>query len=135
MSLFVYAQRNTEVGRRLFQRIKGIVSKDRLRCYQKIDALEQKLRQPMNNQSIALLLAVSREELTNLLSARDLLLDIGLILILPDREKGTIAIGHTLYPRYLSYADSNFKDVAAVLMKMIELMDSKKQLSIRRYKT
>ena len=43
-----------------------------------------------------------------------------LILILPDREKGTISKGHLFRPRYLTYADGDFLDVAAVLAKMID---------------
>ena len=36
-------------------------------------------------------------------------------------KKETISTGHRLRPRYISYTDGNFKDVAAVLNKMDEL--------------
>jgi len=42
-----------------------------------------------------------------------------IILILPDEDNETITMGHTLFPRFSTYADSDFKDVAAVLKKMI----------------
>ncbi len=52
-------------------------------------------------------------------SMKDLIGDIRIILILPDTEGDTISLGHKLYPRFASYADGNFKDVAAVLEKML----------------
>ena len=42
-----------------------------------------------------------------------------IILIAPDREKGTIAIAHRLRPRLLTYIDSDFADVFTVLTKII----------------
>jgi len=38
-----------------------------------------------------------------------------------DRSGDTIARRHTLYPRYVSYADGDFSDVAAVLDKMLQM--------------
>ncbi|MBU0767596.1 MAG: hypothetical protein KJ687_00670 [Proteobacteria bacterium] len=43
-----------------------------------------------------------------------------IILILPDGDNETTTMGHTLFPRYLTYADGVFKDVEAVLKKMIQ---------------
>ncbi|NVM57217.1 MAG: hypothetical protein HWN51_03755 [Desulfobacterales bacterium] len=68
---------------------------------------------------IAVLLAASREELSDILSIRDLLTDIRVILVLPDRDDDTIAKGHTLRPRFFTYADSDFVEIAAVLSKML----------------
>ncbi|MCD6199973.1 MAG: hypothetical protein J7K15_15635, partial [Deltaproteobacteria bacterium] len=56
-------------------------------------------------------------------SVRDLIWDLRLILILPDREAGTIAKGHILRPRFLTYLDSDFTEVAAVLKKMLSNTD------------
>ena len=62
---------------------------------------------------------MSREDLVDLLSIRNLLDDLRVILLLPNREKETINKGHTLRPRFLTYADSNLLNVAAVLSKML----------------
>jgi hypothetical protein len=64
-------------------------------------------------------LASSREDLEAILSIVELFYDLRIILILPDRKKETISKGLKLYPRYLSYADGDFSDVAAVLEKML----------------
>ena len=77
---------------------------------------------------IAVLLAASHKELQELLSIKELLQHIRIILLLPDHENETIANGHKLYPRFLSYCDGNLDDVAAVLSKMIQYMDKNKYL-------
>jgi tRNA splicing ligase len=77
------------------------------------------LRQPLFNPTIAILLATTREELQDILSIRDLLWDIKIILIVPDMNRGTVAKGHTLRPRFLCDCNSDFVDVAAVFSLMI----------------
>jgi len=37
------------------------------------------------------------------------------ILVLPDHRRETVRVGHTLYPRFISYIDSDFSDVSSVL--------------------
>ncbi len=48
------------------------------------------------------------------------------ILVLADRKKDTILKGRKLYPRFISHADGDFTDVAAVLEKKFENIKSKK---------
>jgi len=92
-----------------------------------IESLSHWLRQPADDLPIAaVLLAARSEDLSDLLSIRDLLRDVRIILILPDREANTIAQGHTLRPRFLSYTDSDFTDVLAVLGKCLESYATKK---------
>jgi hypothetical protein len=81
--------------------------------------------------TVAILLASSKEELLDLLSLRDLLWDIKLILILPDSTPGSIAQGHLLRPRFLSDCGSDFVDVAAVLNLMISNLGTDKNIDIR----
>ncbi|MBW1827194.1 MAG: hypothetical protein JRI78_09470 [Deltaproteobacteria bacterium] len=76
--------------------------------------------------TIIALLAGSKEDLQNLVAIRHLLSGKSFILILPDRREGTTAMGHSLGPRFLTYADSNLAEVVAVLEKMIENYNSKK---------
>ncbi len=57
----------------------------------------------------------------DLLAIRDFLSDIRMIVVLKDQEKDTITKAHRLYPRYITYADSDFIDVGAVLTKMMFL--------------
>ena len=49
---------------------------------------------------------------------RGLLTETYVILVIPDRGKGTIALAHRLLPRFLSQKDSEFTDLKVVLNRM-----------------
>ena len=120
MSLILYSPVQEGVGKQLRRVIEKLVSKDNVEIYQSVESLSLRLRQPADSLPIAaVLLAARRGDLSELLSIRDLLRDIRIILVLPDRDEDTIAKGHTLRPRFVSYSDSNFTDVCSVLGKMI----------------
>jgi hypothetical protein len=70
--------------------------------------------------TLAVLLAASQEELQVIMALRPLLNDIHLILILPDRDKDTIAKGHVLAPRFLTDLEHNMQEVYDVLNKMLK---------------
>ena len=73
-------------------------------------------RREFNNCNV---LRLSQPTTTVAHDIHDLLIDIRLIIILPDRQADTIEIAHALHPRFLSYIDNNFKDVNVVLNRMI----------------
>lgn len=118
MNVLFYGKMTHGSGERLKKVIEALVPENVKIC-RTIDSLCHGLRQPGHNMTIAVLLASSREDLVDILSIRDLLYDVRIILILPDRKDDTIAKGHTLSPRFLSYIGSDFIDVAAVLDKML----------------
>ncbi|HQO36408.1 MAG TPA: hypothetical protein PLG59_17225 [bacterium] len=89
-----------------------------------ISDLILQLNRSREGEEIVLLFAETKESLIALLAVRDVLLRHRIILILPDGDKETILQGHKLMPRFLSYMDSDFKDVAAVLARMLERAQS-----------
>jgi hypothetical protein len=117
-NVLFYAKMTDGAAKRLRRVIEVLVLKENTEIYRTIDSLSRRLRQPRNDLPVAVLLAASREDLLELLSIGDLLDGIRIILVLPDRENGTIAKGHRLQPCFLTYADGDFLDVAAVLIKM-----------------
>lgn len=120
MSLLLYVSVSEGVGKRLQKMIEEIVPMRNLEVYRTIENLSRRFRQPVDNLPItAILLAARSEDLLGFLSIRDLLRDVRIILILPDRDEETIAQGHTLRPRFLSYTDSDFSDIVAVLKKCL----------------
>lgn len=120
MRLLLYSPVKEGIGKQLRRMIEELVSKNNMEIYQSVESLSLRLRQPANNGPIAaVLLAAKRGDLTELLSIRDLLRDIRIILVLPDRDEDTIAKAHTLRPRFVSYSDGNFTDVCSVLGRMI----------------
>ena len=61
----------------------------------------------------------TEEELTTVLSFQEVFEGVNLVLILPPGSDRMISKAYKLYPRYVSYIDSDFSDVDAVLRKMI----------------
>ena len=119
MKLLLYAPDKCRSGKRLQKVIEALVSEEDREIYRTIDSLTSGLRQPRHDPPVAVLLAASREDLSDILSLRDLLGDVRIMLALPDREQDTIAKGHTLRPRFVTHADSNFVEMAAVLRKVL----------------
>jgi len=124
MNLVIYANAKNGTAERLHRAIELMVPVEQVTTFMTIDSLERKLRQPAHGLSIAVLLAASRQDLLELHAIKDLLDDIRIILILPDGESETTALGHKLSPRFISYINGNFDDVGAVLRKMVAYMKS-----------
>ena len=126
MNLLVYAAKSGGVAQHLQQVIEETVPKKNLQIYRNFNSLSYRLQQPMNGLKIAILLADSDQDLTDFLSLQDLLSELRIILILPNREAGTFEKAHILGPRFMTYTDSDFEDVKAVLSKMINGQNSRR---------
>lgn len=125
-SVLLYIPVKGELEERIQRSIGPQVLNEETETCRNIDNLSQRLVQFGDKPQIAVLVAPTRKELLDLHSIRHQFSDLRIILILPDQEEETIAMGHRIYPRLLSYVDSDFKDVAAVLGKMMKLNHSTK---------
>lgn len=99
--------------------IESVPEKER-EIYGSLEKLRQRILQPVLDETIAVLLASNRKAFDDIYALRDLFKDFRVILILPDKDADTVALGHELYPRFLSYVDADFKQVADVLKKMMQ---------------
>jgi hypothetical protein len=124
MVVLFYETEANEAGKRLERIIKTTFVSLDIQVYRTINSLTQKLRQPRDGFLIVILVAHNKKELYKIFSLKDLFWNLRIILILPDQKMDTISKGHKLYPRFLSYVDSDFKDVAAVLEKMLKHLGS-----------
>lgn len=115
-----YASSRGEHEARLLNIIQKAVPGEGARICRDIHALSDALRQPGGGKAIAILFASTRNELQEILSLRELLGDMKIILVLPDGSTDTVAKGHSLRPRFMSYGDGDFQDIAAVLKRMFE---------------
>jgi hypothetical protein len=88
--------------------------------FRSIGTLNQWLRRPKSFSTIMVLAVTNRMELDQVLGFRYLLEDCKLVLILSERDHESVALGHELRPRYLSFAEGDLADVSAVLNKMID---------------
>jgi len=121
LTIAIYYSENDRNGERLEGILRKLVPSKDIQAYRTVDDLSRSLRQPGHTFDILVLVPAMGPELLNLLRIRYLLTDLRIVLVLPDRSGDTIARGHTLYPRYVSYADGDFSDVAAVLDKMLQM--------------
>ena len=125
MAVIFYRSAGNETGERLQSVISAEFPLEESEIYESIKVFAERLRRPSRDPCIAIILTVTRAELSELLSIKDLLMDVRTILILPDNSHKTVSTGHRLHPRYVSYKDSDFTDVAVVLQRMIRLMEQR----------
>ena len=109
-----------KVTTKLKDTIQSISMENKIIAVATIRDLTQILHKPLNGVDAAVIFRATRKGLLDLLNLRDALLRLPVILILPDQKNETIAKGHSLRPRFLSYMDSDFSDVRDVLQKILE---------------
>jgi hypothetical protein len=127
MSVIYYNSVANDCSERL-QKILVAEAKENLEFYQSIEGLSKRLYQPAVENNIAIVLINSISEIYQIRSIKKLSNDIRIILILPDRSTEVISAGYKIHPRFISYSDSDFREVAIVLRRMLKLV---KQRNIR----
>jgi hypothetical protein len=65
------------------------------------------------------------KELTDFINLISFLENIRVILVLPDREEKTLALGLKLSPSFVSYIDNGASDICAVLQKIQKVSKEK----------
>jgi len=118
-NILLYTAPSHRVAIKLKNTIQSISMENNLLVVTNMRALSEILHKPLNRVDAAVIFRATRKGLINLLSFRDELLRLPVILILPDQKNETIANGHSLRPRFLSYMDSDFSDVRDVLQKIL----------------
>jgi 2-polyprenyl-3-methyl-5-hydroxy-6-metoxy-1,4-benzoquinol methylase len=120
MQLLYYSSGVDENAARLKAAVHKVIPAGRIEHFSKLDDLLVRLRTIVEPDSVAVLSAPNRVELQKMQQFRKLLTEIYVILVLPDRGKGTIALAHRLLPRFLSQKDSDFADLKVVLNRMYD---------------
>lgn len=126
MPVIYYRPNDNEASKRLQAVIENEASGKEIESYQSIDEFSKRLRLPNREKSIAVLFISSIVEIYQISSIRKFSDNISFILVLPDRSADIISAGYKLHPRFMSYADGDFRDVGVVLKKMIKLADNNK---------
>ena len=70
--------------------------------------------------AVAVVMVSDKEELFLLAEKKKIWDKFKTVLVLPNDESKTISLGHSLSPRFVTYMDSDFSDVEAVLGKMLK---------------
>ncbi len=84
--------------------------------------LFHRLHKPHLDLKLVVLMANNTDELHEILSLKNFLIDLRVVLILPNRDQKTVAKAHILSPRFLAYTDSDFEQVEAVIEKMVNAL-------------
>ena len=124
-SVLVYSGSDQGTFERLYSVIETVFPTGSVGTCKTLDDVVERLRRPRlkTDLEIAVLVAANTREVNALIDMGDVFEDVRIILVLPDAERETIAKGHLLRPRFLTYVDADFTDLAAVLAKMLASND------------
>jgi hypothetical protein len=118
MRLLLYTSGESEDNKRLEAAVHKAIPKRRIELFKSLGDLKERLRTPVEPDSIAVLSASTQEDLRQMQQLRALLPEIYVVLVVPDRKKSTIELAHLLLPRFLSRQSDDFKDLGKVLDKI-----------------
>ena len=118
MQLLFYSSGDDQDEKRLEAAVHQVIPESRVEIFKRLDDLRERLRSPVEPDSIAVLSALDREELRQMQLLRRLLIEIYVVLVVPDRKKSTIELAHLLLPRFLSHLKDDFTNLKIVLDKM-----------------
>ncbi len=119
MKLVVYYGKSEKKGHEIVSSMEDLISGESVEIHATIDGLSNRLRKFCRGQMIVIIITASRNELMNVVLLKDLLTDIPTILILPDHSQETFSKGAKLVPRYVSYIDSDFREIRLVMEKIL----------------
>jgi len=102
------------------QRIEDMIPGKGLKIYKTLEGLSERLHQPIDPETILIIVARSQEKLSEIFPLRRVLGDVRTVVVAPDQDPKTVSLAHQLRPRFLTYVNSDFGDLVAVLQKMIE---------------
>src|SRR4030067_963257 len=118
MQLLFYSSGDGQNEKGLEEAVRKVIPESKIERFKRLDDFRERLRRPIEPDSIAVLSASKREGLQQMQLLRGLLTEIYVVLVIPDRQKSTIKLAHLLLPRFLSLANSDFTDLKIVLDKM-----------------
>lgn len=118
MQLLFYSSGDDQDEKRLEAAIYKVIPESKIEQFKRLEDLRDRLRRPVEPDSIVVLSASNRKELHQMQLLRGLLPEIYVVLVIPDRKKSTIELAHLLLPRFLSQKESDFTDFKIVLNKM-----------------
>jgi hypothetical protein len=119
MQLLFYSSGDGQNEKRLEAAVHKVIPESKIELFKRLDDFRERLRRPIEPDSIAVLSASNREELQQMQLLRGLLTEIYVVLVIPDRKKSTIKLAHLLLPRFLSQQNDKFIDLSKVIKKMI----------------
>lgn len=123
MSVLLYTGKPKRLAGRLRKIIEAEAPGREIHVCRDFEELSARLHQGVYDVDAAVLLLSTRGELEAMLSRKESLWGLRVILVLPNEDQDMISKAHRLSPRFIGFVDRGFTDVAAVLAKMLESLD------------
>jgi hypothetical protein len=118
VNLLFYTRQWGEPAERLERLIQSSLPGDGVEIYRTIGSFLNRLQHPPEIPFVIVLLVAGKEELSNLYTFHLFFEGRRLILVLPDQAEETLKAAHRLRPRYITYTDNDFSDLAGVIQRM-----------------
>jgi hypothetical protein len=119
VKILFYSSKRQAPGVSIGASLRTLVPDERIEIYHSIENLAHGLLQLLDPDAIVILQAGDRQELLRILSLRDLLQGVRVILLVPDREEETISLAHRFRPRFLASSENDFSNTMSVVRKML----------------
>jgi len=93
---------------------------ERVEFFQSIDSLRKRIRKPIHDLGIIVLIVSSQEELQGLLKLKKQLRELRIIISLPSQNPEVMSHALKLFPRFVFDSTLSLWDLAAIIHKMNE---------------
>jgi hypothetical protein len=119
MNILYYNPGRSIVGKRLFTTIKSERLVERVEVYRILEAFCERLRQSTKDKTVAVVLSPTEKDLLDIYFIKHLFCRVPVILLLPDRQKDTVAVGRRCGSSSISYIDAGFSEITGALQALM----------------
>ncbi len=114
------------IHKNLLKKVREVVPPTQLEEFHDFETLMQFLVRLLDEDQIMVLRVSSPEDFINYRRTREFMRDVQILLVMPDHQEKSLSLGHLLHPRFMTFEDGDFNDLASVLEKMLNNKDKNK---------
>lgn len=122
MRAIVFARHKNELADILGKHIAKRDSSISYNVFPVFDNFVQSLKEPKIEETLVVYFAENISDMNEITSNRGILWKTRLVFILSQSDKEMVSLAHSLYPRFIGYADMSFENICSVIEKMIGLL-------------
>jgi hypothetical protein len=121
MKVLIHTMQSMESLVKMKKVIETALPKIKGETFPTLESLAERLKEPYDGEErVAILAATDQKNLGEILSLQHLLLNVAVILLVPNHTPETMALAHRLRPRFLNDLQGDFTVVIEVLRKMLK---------------
>jgi len=88
--------------------------------YRSLERLHNRFQRPRGDLCLMIFVIGNHTILNHLILMKDQMYDLPIALILPEADREIIMKGHKFYPRFITFADSDYSDLTLALQNIIQ---------------